>query len=307
MNNDKILDSITYLNFINQINSLSNELLYSQNGFCFLKSHQAVKAKEFILDKFYFEANKIKNSLNFSDTSNYIDLKAKDFVAIVEKHYNNELLNWAQDVFERLGENYLFELSLDKTKAKDIYSSLMNLILWLSNIKKLNKTKVLQIQTQYKKRFEQTLNSSDLDFLSTINEIKTKPSDFMKIWNLISKNFENFNQQDLHNANIELSDIDIKYFQNIKNKLKTYKREEILDEISLLNSAFNYFKITNDSEKYQLIKMYNNDVALFVEKNKAIEEADKIKLIKRRIMLFKDGKSKDSQYFTSQFSHSLSG
>ena len=53
--------------------------------------------------------------------------------------------------------------------------------------------------------------------------------------------------------------------------------------------------------------MYNNDVALFVEKNKAIEEADKIKLIKRRIMLFKDGKSKDNQYFTSQFSHSLSG
>ena len=148
MENKKILDNISYLDFINKINSVSNELLYSQSGYCLLKSDEAVKSKDFVIEKFYFEANKIKNSLNFSDINNYIDLKAKDFVQIVKKHYNFELLVWAQDVFEQLSQNYLFELSINKEKLKEIYSGLMNLILWLGNIKKLSNDEVLLIQAK---------------------------------------------------------------------------------------------------------------------------------------------------------------
>ena len=305
MESNKILDSVSYLNFINQINAIAKELLYGLNGYCYLKSVNAINLKNSTIEKFKFEANKIKNSLNFSDSSNYIDLKFNDFINIVQKHYDNELLVWAQDVFDELSQNYLFEVSLDKSKAKEIYTSLLNLILWLAKIKKLSKTQVLQMQNKYKTLFEESLNSDDFSYIYQNKELKTEPDDFLNLWNLILNDYKEFIQIDFkENAQI-LSFEDVKYFENIKSKLKTYKKQEILDEILLISSAFGYFKINNNSEKFDLIKALNNDFILFLEKNKSIEEKDKINLIKRRITLFKERKNKSCSYFTTQFSHSL--
>lgn len=305
MENNKILDSILYLNFINEINSLAKELLYGANGFCYLKSINAIKSKKATVEKFNFEANKIKNSLNFSDTSNYIGLKFNDFMEVIEKHYSNELLVWAQDVFDELSQNYLFEVSLNKNKASEIYASLMNLILWLAKIKNLSKNKILQIQNKYKNLFEDSLNSSFDSYLVQKQELKTSLDDFFNLWNLILEDFEKFIQEDFNE--FVLSNEDAKYFEGLKRKLSTYKKVEIIDEILLINSAFNYFKIKDNSEKYELIKTFNSDFILFIEKNKSIEELDKIELIKRRIALFKERKNKVSSYFTAQFSCSLNG
>ncbi len=305
MDNNKILNSISYLDFINKINSLTNDILYSQTGYYFLKSIEAIKSKEAVIEKFYFEANKIKNSLNFSDESNYIELKARDFIMLVEKHYNSELLNWSQDVFEELSQNYLFEISVEKNKAKDIYSSLMNLILWFSKIKKFSKAEFSQIKVKYEKLFKDALNSTDLDYISQIKKVQTSCKDYLFLWNLILGNTEEFLKCELNSQEYSLSFEDIKYFESIKNKLNSYKKETVLDEFLLINSAFKFFKIKDDNEKYELIKKINNDFILHLEKNKTISEEEKINLIKRRISLFKDMKNKVSQYFITQFSCSL--
>ena len=121
-----IIASISCLEFVNKINSLFNDLLYSSNdGYMYTKARQAIDSKDKILELFSFEADKIIKQTGFCDDNNIVAKKKKELVEIIDKHYCSQIPIWAQEVFQELVDNYLFQLSLNKTKFQEtVYTTI---------------------------------------------------------------------------------------------------------------------------------------------------------------------------------------
>lgn len=295
---ENIVSNIRYLDFVNKINEIANKLLYCPNeGYFYKKGKDAIDEKEKVCEKFLFEINKTKSLGKISIDNEFITKKKKQFLSKVNKHYASQIYIWADDVFDEFISNHLFELSLDKTKIGEIKAQLENLINWYCEFKKLNATQIDNLKQEYNKKIANVLKNDDVDYIPNSAVNKTKPDVFLNIWNILLKNYEKFFEINLDEIKFDLSNDDYNYFLNLQNKLTTYKKEILLDEILLIDTACCQIPVEND-DKFQLIKSIMNDFMAFSEKNKGINEDDKISLVKRRIALYKDKLTNKTQYYT---------
>lgn len=293
-----IISDIRYLDFINKINEISNELLYSPNdGYVYKKGREAIDLKEKICDKFLFEINKIKNLNKISIESEILNKRKNVFLNRVNKHYFSQIYIWADEVFDEFVSNFLFELSLDKTKIDEITPQFQQLTSWYCSIKKFDEIQSKNLMIEYNEKINNVLKSTDSDYIPSAAINTTKPKTFLKIWGILLKDFEKFIYFKFEDIKNDLSQDDYNYFTNLQNKLNTYKKEVFLDEVLLIEVAANQIPLEVD-EKYQFIKSVVNDFLCFCEKNKKIDENDKISLIKRRIALYKDKLNNKTQYYT---------
>lgn len=292
MDKNNIISSISYLDFVNKINCLINELLYSKTGYVFLKSKEAIFKAKHVLEKFTVESNKLRKDVSLEAADKIIKLKKIDLFNLVKKHYDSQIPIWAQEVFDDLIDNLLLDLSLNKDKAQNIYHEIINLINWLSSIKKFDKITYQAILNENIQKFQKALNSKDEDYLNQISEQKTDINQFVKIWNMILDDREKFLKIELSNLSIN----DVKYFNNIKNKLSNYKKTSIIDEIQLIKTAITSLNLRENRSIYDFISSVDNDFMCHLEQNKIIKEEDKIRLIKRRMRLFED-KNNIKNYF----------
>lgn len=297
-----VAKSIVYLEFINSITSLTNNLLYSQqDGYYSWSPKDAILNFENIVKKFDSEALKLVKNVNYSDVEDVINTKKVYLIKEIQKHYDVQILLWADQVFNDFVENLLFELSIDKAKSQEIYNQLIQAINWLCEVKKISKEAHKTILNEVTFKFNNVLKSNDSDYLplNTIN--KSNPDEFCYLWNLILENLNEFLSEDLLQYQTKLTIEDIKYFENIKIKLQSYKKTVTLDEINLIVSAMEIAKIDAAESKYEFIKQVYFDFVAFLEQNKTITEEDKIRLIKRRIELFADKSTKGKNYFKKLF------
>ena len=140
MENKNIVSSISFLEFVNNINTLINRLLYSSSeGYTNLKSKNAIVGFCDVVKKFDNEAIKLSKDLDYSEVETLINSKRKDLILQIQKHYNQEVLVWADEVFDNLVENCLFAVSINKNKAKEYYSQLVKSIRWICDVKGLPK------------------------------------------------------------------------------------------------------------------------------------------------------------------------
>lgn len=296
MNN--LVLSISYLEFTNKITSLINELLYSSNeGYMQLKSKDAVVGIDILLKKFNYEAQNIKKEYNFSDSDDFIKQKKNELLQIAKEHYDKEIINWADDVFDELADNILFKLQNDKMNAQKYYLNLSDAIEWLTKIKNFNKEEKDLILQNYKIKFEKALKTNISNFIPRQNPIKSDTDEFMHLWNLVLLNKDEFLEQNFDDLILKLTNDDIVFFNNIKNKIQNSTQNQIIDEMYLINSAIENCKLKKNAEIYDFIKLIQADFNLFFEQNKKINEEDKIKLIKRRIALFLDKNKESKEYF----------
>ena len=292
-----VIASISCLEFVNKVNSLSNELLYSSdNGYFSTNSKEAIIKRDEYIERFLHEVNKLKNETEFIDELNIISKKKQEFVENINKHYLSQIPIWADDVYSESIDNSFFELSLNKDKAVEIYSNIISALNWYSQIRELDNDKTAELRNNIDIEVKNILNQTSVGNFSGLHDKKTDYITFLKLWDILLGDFNAFIGFDLTIIQGDLSDDDCNYFSNIKNKLLSYKKDSVLDEVLLINTAANIAKFNNE-EKYDFIKSVNNDFICFLEKNKTISEKEKVELIRRRLQLRKDAHNIESDYY----------
>ena len=109
---EEIIENTKQLEFINRLNNLNFELLYSQNsGYTTLKSKEAMKSAKDIISKFDYESSKIAKDYDFKNIDLIINDKRKEIINQIKKHYEEETLNWTKSVFDDMRENSFLSAS----------------------------------------------------------------------------------------------------------------------------------------------------------------------------------------------------
>ena len=298
MENKNIIASISYLEFVNNITALINKLLYSpEEGYINYTSKDAIISFKNIVKKFDNEVLKLSRDLNYSDIETLIKSKKKDLILAIQKHYDNELFVWADEVFDNLVDNCLFEVSINKQKANEYYNQLACAVGWLCDIKNSSKEEYCAILKEYTKRFNSVLKTNDNDYVSNQIPNKTDFSEFVRIWNMILDDCNAFIEIDFIELSTKFVREDLTYFENIKNKLSTYKKINIIDELTLISTAIENMQLKKDEDIYNFIKQIDYDFIGFIEQNKKITENDKVVLINRRSQIFSDKNKSAKNYF----------
>lgn len=299
MNKNNIVVSTSYLELINNIDSLIYELLFDENsGYTNLNSKDAVLSASKILDKFDWEVTKLTKENNFTSLKDVIKEKRNELISFIKNYYDKELENWSSEVFEKLLDNLLFSVCINKNnpeKIKEISYKAYCAINWQAEIQYFSKDKKEKLIANFNSKLEKAYLSKDEDFIPKINPEKTDI-------NLFLKTRDDFIKKDLSEIEIKnqnLTKEDASYFLRLINDFKSYKKFEARDEILLVNSAISIMKLKTNEEKYDFIKEVDGDITVFLAKNKRIDEKDKIELIKRRIKLFEEsfGKNTTNSYF----------
>ncbi len=302
MNNtiQNCVKSISYLEFINNLDSAFYDLLYSsKNGYINLHSKNAVNDFCSYIEKFDAEISKISQNIDCAQLGAIIDNKKQEFVEELNKHYLEEVKVWAQDVFEDLIQNVLFYAGLNKDNSKNLdaaYNRALSSIGWFCGISGLdNKDKNLLVEN-FNKDFKDALNSSFSDFIPKNRTNKTNPSMFLKLFNMYRKNYDNFMSIDFQTTLDGISTEDLTYFNSLKIKSSSSEKNIKDDEIDLINCAISLLNLKTDNNKYEFIKLLLRDFDNFFKSNKKITEDDKILLVKRRMELYKDNSDKKQDY-----------
>ena len=299
---NNIVKSIIFLEFVNNISSLINNLLYSQqDGYLTWSAKDSVLNFNNIIKKFDSEVLKLTKNINYSDVEIVVKSKKAHLINEIKKHYENQLFVWADEIFDNLVENALFDLSVDKTKSQEIYNRLIGAVEWLVEIKKSSKETYDALLNQISLKFNSALNSTDYDFIPKETIKKSDSKEFCKLWNMILQDSDKFISEDMSQYFAKLTMRDIKYFENIQYKLQNHKRTVALDEISMIASALEIAKISNFDLMYQFIEQINFDFINLAEQNKIITEEEKVCAIKRRLELFIDKNNKSKAYFKKLF------
>lgn len=297
-----IAKSISYLELVNNITSLVNNLLYSQeNGYCNWGAKDAVLNFENVVKKFDSEVLKLTKNINYSDVENVIKTKKLNLIKEIQKHYESQIMLWADQVFDAYVDNSLFELSIHKTKSEEIYNQLIRAGNWLCEVKKISKDEQKAIFDDIALKFNDVLKSNDNDYLPLNAPKKSNADEFCALWDLILDDLEGFLSQNFSLYQTKLTTEDINYFENIKLRLLSSKKTLVQDEINLIASALDVAKINAFESKYNFIKQVNFDFIAFMEQHKMITEEDKIRLINRRVELFSDKSKKSKNYFKQLF------
>ena len=306
MNNENLLTSISYLEFINNIDNLVFDLLYSpNNGFMGLLSKNAVTSAQGYLEKFNHEAEKIKRQVDFNNADKIIEDKKNDLIKQIKKHYNIQVVAWADEVYQNMIENCFLQASAfrdDKDIQDKIYAKILSCVSWMANIHNLTDDEMSKIIKINLDKFYRALNSNDSDFIPKASIQKTDPNSYLEIRDLILKDKDKFLTIDFNSLNDKLDSSDIQKFNRIKNDIQTSKINSIKDDILLINSAIDVLKIKNNDEKYNFIKLVENDFYNSDVQTDNLDENKKIELIKRRMKLFKNSLNNDSisEYFKSR-------
>ncbi len=306
MNNENLLTSISYLEFINNIDNLVFDLLYSpNNGFTGLLSKNAVTSAQGYLEKFNHEAEKIKRQVDFNNADKIIEDKKNDLIKQIKKHYNIQVVAWADEVYQNMIENCFLQASAfrdDKDIQDKIYAKILSCVSWMANIHNLTDDEMSKIIKINLDKFYRALNSNDSDFIPKASIQKTDPNSYLEIRDLILKDKDKFLTIDFNSLNDKLDSSDIQKFNRTKNDIQTSKINSIKDDILLINSAIDVLKIKNNDEKYNFIKLVENDFYNSDVQTDNLDENKKIELIKRRMKLFKNSLNNDSisEYFKSR-------
>jgi len=302
MEENNIVISTCYLEFINNLDNLLWELLYSQSGYMNLKSKEAVIEANKILERFDFEANKLKKDVDFEKADEIIEEKREEFIEIVKNHYQKQAVIWANDIYENLLDNCLLNVTLHKNNpdmVDKIYNRALSGVSWISEVNKFSAEDKKILSDILNKEFKNALNSKDSDFVPLLKAEKSDPKLFVELRELVLKDENKFVSADFEKFSSNLAQDDILFLNKIKNDLKTFKRTSAKDDILMINSAINLLKLRNFEDKYKFIKEVDGDINIFLSKNKSIDEKDKIEIIKRRLQLFKDYKNPEevSSYY----------
>jgi len=304
MNN--IISSVSYLEFVNKISSLINELLYSpNNGYILLKSKNAVEGYESFLKKYDSETDKLVKEYDIPNAHDFIKQKRKTLLIAIEKHFSSEAQVWIDEVFNDLIDNILFDLSIDKQNSQKYFEDILKAIDWFCEIKTLENEDKVALVDKYSSEFKKVLQANNLDYIPKANPQKSDSEEFVRLWNMILDDEEEFLKNDFEKSFQKLSQKDYSYFLNLKAKLLTDKRIAIIDEIFLIKTSLEILNLKNSNEVYDFICQLNSDFELSFKQNKTISEEEKIKLIKRRISLFKDKNLKSKEYFKKLITSSL--
>ena len=293
MEENNLVVSIYYLEFINNLDKLLWELLYSNDGYINLTSKQAIVEADKVIEKFDFEANKLRKEVDFEKADLIIEEKREELTKIVKEHYKKQAVIWANDIYENMLDNCLLNVTLYKTNPEmvdKIYNRTLSAAGWISEVNKFSNEDKQTLIDVLNKEFKSAINSKDIDYLPNLKAEKSDPKLFIELRELILTNEDEFISTEFERFDSNLIEDDIKYFNKIKNDMKTFKKTAIKDDVFLINSALNMLKLKTFDEKYKFIKEVDGDITLFLFKNKAIAEKDKIEIIKRRMQLFKDYK-----------------
>ncbi len=294
------LDSVFYLDFINNLDKIFYELLYSsQNGYINLSSAGAVNEFDLYIQKFDYEASKISQNVDFANKNDIISSKKEEFIRELEKHFYKEAQNWAQEVFENQVDNILFSVGLNKDNAKildALYTRAISLIGWLCQFGNFDKSISHALVKKFNSEYKEALKSNFNDYLPNEKTQKTQPDIFLKILKIYRENFDDFMSLDFYVCKQYISQEDLNYFVKLKDKSCTSEKTLYDDEIDLINCAVGILNLKADIHKYEFIKLVLNDFNNFLSQNKKITEEDKINLTKRRIELYKDALSNHTEF-----------
>ncbi len=289
---NSVLKSTSYLEFINELDNLVYELLYSDNGgYITLSSKQAVVEAKNIVEKFVYEAQKLRKKVNFENVDSIIKDKKNELVEQIEKHYKKEALEWADNVYNDMMENCLMGVSINKENKENtdkLYNRGLCAISWIKDVKNLDDEQQKELVDKFNSDFFDNLYSNDEDYIPNKAPIQSNLMLFLQIRALILEDENRFLELDLNQFSSDLNQNDIVYFNNIKKDFLSYKKTYHKDEQTLINSAIEILNLRNNEDKYSFIHQINDDFLLFLQDNKKMEEKDKISLIKRRINLFND-------------------
>ncbi len=285
MQTKQVIENICYIDTINKLDNLINELLYSQDeGYINMTSSNAVKNAQNTINKFNYESDKIIKESNITISSDLIKIKKNELTEAVKKHCSKEVITWAQEVFEESCENLLLKLSINRDdieNSQKIYCDMHNLINWISEVENYSEEEKSAILKEIDLKIQKILNSKDEDYTPKASPEDSDENIFMELFDsIISGKFEDI---DLNNYKLKLSKNDTAYFQNLQNRLKINKTS-VMDEIYLVNYALESANIKNNSDKCKFIKEVADDFSQI--KNNSTD--DKTKTIKRRIELFKN-------------------
>ena len=302
MEENNLVISVYYLEFINNLDKLLWELLYSDNGYINLTSKEAIVEAQKIVERFDFEANKLRKDVDFDKADLIIEEKREEFVEIVKNHYQKQAVIWANDIYENMLDNCLLNVTLHKNNTEmvdKIYNRALSSASWISEVNHFSAEDKKTLFDVLNREFKDAVNSKDDDYIPSTKAEKSDPKLFIELRDYILPQEDKFMSVDFEKLDNSLIDDDIKYLNKIKNDLKTFKRTAIKDEILLVNCAVNLLKLKTFEDKYKFIKEVDGDINVFLFKNKKIEEKDKVEIIKRRIQLFKDYKNPDeiSSYY----------
>lgn len=300
MDISNVVESVKFLDFINNIDGLIYELLYAQDGYMSYSSKEAIEIAQEFIDKFDSQAEKFKQDIPIKQACEVISEKRSIFIALIEKHYKKQISIWAFDVYENLLSNSLVSLKIFKSDSVQrdlIYKKMLNAITWLCDINSLNEEQKQCLLDKFNEEFYSTLNSTDSEFA-----IKTQPqfSDihlYLKIRNLMLLEVDEFISLDLNNFSSKLSMQDINYFNKCKGLLLTSKKTATLDELRLVNSAIDVLGLKENKDIYDFILKIQNDFDSTRLNSKQLNEQDKIEIVKRRVKLFKDSNELTSAYY----------
>ena len=302
MKENNLVASIYYLEFINKLDKLLWELLYSENGYINLSSKEAVVEADKVIERFDFEANKLRKDVDFDKADLIIDEKRAEFASIVKEHYQKQAVVWANDIYENMLDNSLLNVTLHKNNPNmvdKIYNRALSSAGWISEVNKFSEEDKKALFDILNKEFKSAINSKDSDYLPSMKADKSDPKLFLELREQILKNDIEFVSTNFEKFTSNLTDDDIRYLNKAKNDLKTFKKMSVKDEVLLINSAINILKLKTFEEKYKFIKEVDGDLSFFLFRNKSINEKDKIEIIKRRMYLFRDyiNPEETSSYF----------
>lgn len=294
------VDSISYLEFINNLDDIFYDLLYSpQRGYINLHSKNAVNDFTSYIEKFDWEISKISDKISCTNLAQIVNLKKEEFINELKKHYFEEVKAWAQEVFENLLQNILFSAGLNRDKKENLdilYNRAISAIGWFGDIVKLDKeTKNLLVE-KFNNDFKDALNSSFSDYAPKQRPNKSNPSLFLKALKIYRDNYDEFMSIEFENTQEQISQEDLAYLNSLRTKSKTSEKNIKDDEVDLINCALSILNLKSDNHKYDFVKQLFKDFDNFNIQNKKITEEDKVLITKRRIELFKDSLSGKQEY-----------
>ena len=101
MNIQDIINTTSYVEIVNKLDNLINDLLYSKDsGYINLTSKDALDNAQKVIDKFNYETDKISKDSVVDNIGSILSSKKEELIAEVRKHYEKEIRNWAYNIFE---------------------------------------------------------------------------------------------------------------------------------------------------------------------------------------------------------------
>ena len=282
-----IINSVGFVEVINKIDNLINELLYSENsGFINLTSKDALDNSQKVLEKFNFEADKILKESSFSSLSEIINEKKEELLYQIQKHCTKEVQIWVDEVFNNMVDNCLLNISINvdnKELLEKNKNRIFSAIDWLSKIKNYSREEKNKLISSLNNKLKKALNSKDIDFVEKDNPYNSDFKLYFDLRNLIATNTKKFSELDFNDFKLKLSAKDILYFQKIQTRLNSNKTS-VLDEIKLVDYAIKSLNLTDENKKYELINNIQDDFNLIKDNN----YQEMIEKVKNRIEKFRN-------------------